>query len=138
MTAEPDRIILRLTGDARLMPAVVRAVESFAERIGFGAAASRSLGEAAEQACNDSFAQMDDTGGEVGVIVEDFADRIEITVEHKGDAGPAAGLDTFGGFSGAGGAGLALLARVDRVQYQTENGVSRMKLIKYVSSAKPK
>jgi len=137
MTTDPGRIELRLTQDARLMAVVVRAVESFAERVGFAAAATQALGEAAEQACNDSFAQMDDAPGQVGVIVEEFADRIEITVEHEGDAGPAAGLDTFGAFGGAGGAGLALLARVDRVQYQTENGVSRMKLVKYLGPAKP-
>src|SRR5277367_5198404 len=71
----------------------------------------------------------------VRVIISDYPDRVEVAIEHTGAALPTAGLDTFIGDAAADpGAGLSRalqLTKVDRVQYQTSGGLSRMTLIKY-------
>ena len=69
------------------------------------------------------------------MVVEDFPDRVQITIEHSGEAVPTAGLDSFVGGGKAGvAAGISNSlqdTRVDRVQYDTHEGRSRMTLIKY-------
>lgn len=132
MASENHRVELTLNNDPRLVSAVTGAVNVFAQRAGFNEATRQALVEATEQACEDTFNLLDDADAPVAVIVETFPDRIEITFQHSGEAAPSAGLDTFGiaGLEGAQ-SGLALLSRVDRVQYQTEDGVSQMKLVKY-------
>jgi hypothetical protein len=60
---------------------------------------------------------------------------VEVAIEHTGEALPTAGLDTFiGDAAGDPGAGLSRAlqtTKVDRVQYATSGGLSRMTLIKY-------
>jgi hypothetical protein len=123
---------MSLTNDPRLVSGVTCAVEYFAALAGFNEATCKALVEAAAQACEDTFQLLTDDAANVRVIIEDYSDRIEITLQHRGEALPSAGLDTFGiaGLEGAQ-SGLALLSRVDRVQYHTEGGVSEMKLVKY-------
>jgi hypothetical protein len=70
------------------------------------------------------------------MVIEDFPDRVQVTIEHSGESKPTAGLDTFvsgGSKDHAGGKISASLqdTRVDRVQYDTHEGRSRMTLIKY-------
>jgi len=144
MAAESSRVELRLSNDPLLLGAVAGAVEHFAQRAGLDTAGQTDLIAAAEEACRDTFKLLPGNAAMLGVIVQDFPDRVEITIEHQGEALPTAGLDTFALLGAEGAApgeltGLALLARVDRVQYQTEGGTSRMTLIKYVhrSPAKP-
>jgi hypothetical protein len=71
----------------------------------------------------------------VRMIVSDYPDRVEVAIEHTGEALPTAGLDTFiGDAAGDPGAGLSRAlqtTKVDRVQYATSGGLSRMTLIKY-------
>lgn len=138
MATELHRVELSLTNDPRLVSGVTGAVEYFAARAGFNEANCKALVEAAAQACEDTFQLLPDAASKLGVTIADFSDRIEITIEHSGEALPSAGLDTFGiaGLEGAQ-SGLALLSRVDRVQYHTEDGVSQMKLVKYHPAAVP-
>jgi hypothetical protein len=69
------------------------------------------------------------------MVIEDFPDRVQVTIEHSGESKPSAGLDTFvsGSNDRASGKISASLqdTRVDRVQYDTHEGRSRMTLIKY-------
>jgi hypothetical protein len=132
VASEGHRVELTLTNDSRLVSAVTGAVNHFAVRAGFDAAARKALIEATEQACLDTFKLLPSDDAPLGVVIEDFEDRLEITFEHTGEATPSAGLETFGiaGLEDAQ-SGLALLSRVDRVQYHTEEGISRMKLVKY-------
>jgi len=71
----------------------------------------------------------------VRVIASDFPDRVEVAIEHSGAALPTAGLDTFIGDAAADpGASLSRalqMTKVDRVQYASSGGISRMTLIKY-------
>ena len=89
-------------------------------------------------ACRDTFPLLgnENSGNrDLRMIVEDFPDRVQVTIEHSGEAKPTAGLDSFVGGSKEGvAAGLSNSlqdTRVDRVQYDTHQGRSRMTLIKY-------
>jgi anti-sigma regulatory factor (Ser/Thr protein kinase) len=77
------------------------------------------------------------------VIVSDFPDRVEVAIEHSGESLPSAGLDTFchaasSAGSQAGLSGALQKTSVDRVQYETRDGVSRMTLIKYCDERRAK
>lgn len=137
MAAEPSRVVLRLTNDPRLVPGVLAAVDYFAQRAGLDAEAQRDLALAAEQACTRTLGLLGEDGGWLNVSVESFLDRIEITLEHRGQPLPAAGLETFAGLGDEPGepSGRQLLSRVDRVLFHTEGQASRMTLVKYLPSA---
>lgn len=109
-------VLLKLTSDVRLVAGVGGAVGFFAALAGLDSQASANLIAAAEEACRDCFPQLSPDDPLLDVRIEDLADRIEVTLEHRGR--PAAH-------------GTAALG-VDRVEYEAEGGMSRMTLIQYV------
>ena len=127
------RAHLRVDNDPRLLAGLAGAVEHFAKQAQFAAEASAELVAAVEEACRETFPLLSDAHPELFVIFEVFPDRAEIILEHRGEALPSAGLDTFLGDPDAPGGltGLSILSKVDRVQYNTEGGVSRTTLIKH-------
>lgn len=137
MTVESNRVEMKLPNDPAALPAMSAAVVHLAQRAGLDDAGQQDLAAAAEEACRNTFRLLHGEGARLSVVVQDFPDRVEVTVEHTGEALPSAGLETFAGFGSADGdlSGLALLARVDRVLYNTEAGISRMTLVKYLASA---
>jgi hypothetical protein len=123
------RAHVALDADPRLLAGLSGAVEHFAQMTGFDPAGCADLMDAVETTCRETFPLA--SAGTVDVLLSSYPDRVEIAVEHRGEAQPAAGLDTFLGGAGVpAGAGLALLNRVDRILYNTEGGVSRTTLIK--------
>jgi len=118
--------------------AVGGAVGYFAERLGFSPQTRAGLISAAEEASRDTLQLLAARGEALDVTVEDFPNRLEITLEHGGPSLPTAGLETFA-FPGSEVAtpgrlsGLGLLERVDRVLYDSHGGISRMKLVKYIA-----
>ena len=134
--SEYCRVELQLPNDPRATSAVSGAVEHLAGRAGFATAQQKEVAAAAEAACRAAFRRLGDYDSTVGVTVEEFEDRIEVTVEHSGEIAPAVGLEEIvSTASSREGADQGLLARMDRVQYQTVGGVSRMILIKYARGA---
>ncbi len=136
MDTEPRWVIYEFPHDARLLSAAAGAVAHFAERAGMTPAAGSELAVATEAACRDTFKLLASNSEAIELRAESFSDSVQVTIAHRGDAAPAVGLDTFAGAegeSGGGLTGLALLANVDRVQYQSEAGVSKMVLIKYLA-----
>ena len=138
MSTDPARTELVLHEDTRLFGAITAVVHHASQRCGLSEAGQQGLAAAAEEACRETFPLMEGhANGEptVKVIVSDFTDRVEVAIEHTGEALPTAGLDTFIGDGAAdpgGGLSRALqMTKVDRVQYQTSGGLSRMTLIKY-------
>jgi hypothetical protein len=143
MTTEPTHTELSLQNDPRLMAAVGAIVSYSAQRIGLPSDAQEGLAAAVIDACRETFPLLTDVDGSnpaLKVVVEDFQDRVEVTIEHAGEALPTAGLDSFcGGGSDGVMAGISNSlqdTRVDRVQYETSHGRSRMKLIKYFGGRK--
>ena len=143
MTIDPTHTELSLHNDPRLMAAVGAIVSHSAQRAGLTSEAQEGLAAAAMDACRETFPLLGNQASNnsaLKVIVEDFHDRVEVTIEHAGEALPTAGLDSFcGGGSDSAMAGISNSlqdTRVDRVQYETQNGLSRMKLIKYSGGRK--
>lgn len=137
MATRTTRVVLRLTHDARLVAAVGGAVGYFADQAGLDAHTRADLVAATEEACRDTFPLLTPFDPVLGVQIEGFPERIEVTFEHHGQQVPTAGLESFTAHgqegSGVGGSsGLRLLSRVDRVKYNSEGGTSRMTLVKYV------
>ena len=138
MHTDPCRVELTLHDDPRLMAAVRAVVSHAAERAGLPSEVQEGFAAAAVDACRETFPLVNGNGGHdstLKMVVADFHDRVEVMIEHSGEALPTAGLDTFCG-GGAKGAAESISnslqdTRVDRVQYETSDGHSRMTLIKY-------
>lgn len=140
MTAEHTRIQLSLEDDPRLLPAVSSAVGQVACGAGFASEAIAGLIGASDCACRETFPLLRGTRPHLDVTVERFSDRIEVTLTHQGEPGPAPCRDAPGaGSEGKGPAadGVALLQRVDRVLCDTAEGMHRTKFVKYLSSNPP-
>jgi hypothetical protein len=144
MSTDPSKTEFLLEEDPRLLHAI-RAILSFScERAGFSQGALEGFVAAIQNACQETFPLVHNHEGDkraIRVIVEDFTDRIEVSIEHSGEVLPTAGLDTFCGGAGnqpAAISGALQGARVDRVQYETHDGRARMKLIKYCSGSRAK
>jgi hypothetical protein len=143
MTIDHLHTELTVQDDARLMAGVSALISHLAMVAGLAVEAQEGLAAAVVDACRDTFPLVNheaENGGALQMIVEDFPDRVEVTIEHTGEALPSAGLDSFCGGGGegvAGGISNSLQdTRVDRVQYETRDGRSRMTLIKYCSGRK--
>jgi anti-sigma regulatory factor (Ser/Thr protein kinase) len=135
VTAEAMHVHLRLNGEGCLLTAVSSAAAFVAERAGLESAAQADLVAAVDEACRDTFPILSEADPVLSIDLENFADRVEVVLEHHGPPRPAAGLESFiqGGQGLAGGAsGLSLLSRVDRVQYSAQSGASRTTLTKYL------
>jgi hypothetical protein len=143
MTHNPSRIEVSLNNDPRLLAALGAIVSHSARRAGLAESAQERFTEAALNACRETFPLLDsgtDRNGMLRVVLQDFNDRVEMTIEHSGEPLPTAGLDTFcaqlGNSAQSGLSGDLQVQKVDRVQYETREGVSRVILIKY-SGARP-
>jgi hypothetical protein len=144
MSTDPSRTELTLQDDARLIAGVAAIVLFAGQRCGLSADAQEGLAAATADACRETFPLVNTNGNSdsaLKVIVSDFPDRVEVAIEHSGEALPSAGLDTF---VGAGSGSRARLSdalqktSVDRVQYETRGGVSRTTLIKYCEGRRAK
>ncbi len=126
------RAHLQVENDPRLLAGLAGAVEHLARKGGFSAAATEELVAAVKEACQETFPLLPAGRPALAVILSLHEDRAEIVIEHRGEAVPSAGLDTFLGDPAAPGGltGLSILSKVDRVQYNTEAGVSRTTLMK--------
>jgi hypothetical protein len=138
MTTDPARIEFILHDDDRLIAAVGTIVAHVAHRAGLTSQAEEGFAAATMDACRETFPLVHNNGsrdGTLRLVAVDHPDRVEVMIEHMGEALPTAGLDTFvaGAISETGlGLSSALQGtKVDRVQYETRDGVSRVTLIKY-------
>jgi hypothetical protein len=142
MTSSPSRIEVSLHNDTRLLAALATIVAHTARRAGLNRGAQEGFTEAAVDACLETFPLLspgpENGMGMLHVVLQDFHDRVEMTIEHNGEAVPTAGLDTFCAHVGTGtGQGLSAalqVKKVDRVQYETRDGISRVTLIKYTGT----
>ncbi len=135
MAKELTRAEFRFSPDAQMVLGIVAAAEHFGQRKHLDGASVLALMRAAQEACQSTFKLLSGDPPTLGVLMTEFDDRIEMTIEHQGEALPTAGLDTFldaeaeeatpGELSG-----YMLMTLVDRVQYQTVAGTQRMTLVK--------
>lgn len=137
MTTDPGRIELHLSDDERLLGAVGSAGAYIAGRAGLESAAQAAVAAAAEEACRATFPLLNCENAKLDVTVEQFSDRIEVTLAYRGGRQPAPGSERFGRARGALGASLdriELLSKVDRVRHTTEGEISKTTLVKNLHS----
>jgi hypothetical protein len=139
--AERGHTEISLCDDARFFGALGSIVRHMAERAGL-ANGAQVLADAAMHACRSAFPLLGGRDPSLRFIIEDFADRIEVTLEHSGEPVPVEGLDSFATGMRADqpgrSDGTSLLKQVDRVLYETRNGSSRLTLVKYIPGATPR
>ena len=137
MADEPVRVVFHLDQDWNLVGVFCCAVEHQAIQAGFETEAGAELARAAGDVCRETISQLGGDGPGVDVTLDTFSDRIEIAIHCRGQALPVLGLEKFA-FSNtqtgrAGGInGQELLSRVDRVLYNSEGGVARTTLVKFL------
>jgi hypothetical protein len=134
---DPVRVVFHLDQDWRLVGAFCCAVEHQAIQAGFESEVGAELARAAGDVCREAISQLGGNGEAVNVTMETFPDRIEIAIHCRGQALPPLGLEKFaiagsdssdsGGFNGQ-----ELLSRVDRVLYNSDGGVARTTLVKFL------
>jgi hypothetical protein len=139
MKSEPVRIVFHLDQDARLVGVLCGAVQFQALNAGLETDAGGSLARATEDVCLATISDLAATGEILDVTMDTFPDRIEIAIHSRGQAIPAISLErlveTARRAEGPGRVnGLDLLSRVDRVLYNTEDGVARTTLVKFLPS----
>lgn len=121
-----------MSRDERLLAGVRGAVEHVANRHGLTEEERVDLGVAAGQACRAAMVQLNETGSLCDVVIDDYEDRVEVSVEsprHPKSAKTNSSLS------------LAAVPieereaeikkRVDRVDRDTSNGRERVILVKY-------
>ena len=140
MATDPARIEFTLDNNPHLFHGVKAIVCYAAQRSGFSQQDQDALAAAAVDACRETFPLLDGNDSSLRLAVLDFPDRVEVTIEHSGEALPTAGLDSFCADAEDGSRGISsalLNTTIDRVQYDTKEGRARMTLIKYRPGAAP-
>jgi anti-sigma regulatory factor (Ser/Thr protein kinase) len=136
VTREHSRTILHLSRDDRLIAAVGGAVAHFAERVGMENSACNQLTAALEELCRQTLPLLNGNGDGLDVAIEDFEDRLQISVEHKGEAQPSVGVESFiaecARDSDKRLTGVRLMRTVDRIEYDARSGNIRTTLVKYL------
>ena len=123
--------------DDRLIAAVGGAVAHFAERVGLETGACRVLTAALEDLCRQTLPLLNGNGQGLDVAIEEFDDRLQISVEHRGEEQPSVGVESFIAECARGSdrhiTGLRLMRTVDRIEYDARNGSIRTTLVKYIA-----
>ena len=137
MTKDPVRVVFHLDQDWRLVGAFCCAVEHQAIQAGFESEVGAELARAAGDVCRETISHLAGDGQPVDVTMDTFTDRIEIAIHCRGQALPALGLEKFVFAQAPSGdsAGLntqELLTRVDRVLYNSDDGIARTTLVKFL------
>ena len=134
MSAESKGIELQIDPDARLAVAAGGAARYLAESVGMQSEEAMELQKSVVAACKEAFEHLTGEHPHLVVTLSTFADRIEIAMTHEGSADPAVGLDRIAGFANQRG-GSGGLGGVDRVQYETHDGLAVTRLTKYLGHA---
>lgn len=130
---------LRMNGDARLAAAAGGVARYLADTAGMEADAIAKLQEATVTACLSAFEYLSHESPLLSVSLTQYADRIEVAITHRGEDGPAMGLDVVAGGErgGTGSPGGGGFGGVDRVQYEAHGGESVTRLTKYIGKVAP-
>ncbi len=134
VSAEVKNIQLQIDADARLAAAAGGAARYFGESAGLTGEEVVELQKAIVAACEEAFEQMTGERAHLTVTLTRYPDRIEVAIYHEGGVEPAVGLDRIAGFVSQVG-GSSGLGGVDRVQYESHEGLAVTRLTKYVGHA---
>ena len=135
MIDQPVRVVFHMDQDWRLVSVLCCALEHQAIHAGFETESGAQLARAAGDVCREAIAQVGEHGGGVDVTLDTFSDRMEVAIHCRGQQLPAIGLPAFATTCSSDDGGLRgteLLSRVDRVLYNSADGVARTTLVKFL------
>jgi hypothetical protein len=143
MTDEPVRVVFHMDQSSDLVGVFCCAVEHQAIHAGFETEDGAQLARAAGDVCREAIAQSGEHGEGVDVALETYADRMEVAIHCRGQHVPPLGLDAFAAAASRASAsdglnGIELLSRVDRVLYNSADGIARTTLVKFLPAHRPK
>jgi hypothetical protein len=133
VNAERTRTELKFSKDERLIAGVRGAVEHVANRHGLTEEERVDLGVAAGQACRAAMVQLDETCSLCDVVIDDYEDRVEVSVEsprHPKSAKINSSPERLAAVP-VEEREAEIEKRVDRVKRDTSNGRERIILVKY-------
>jgi hypothetical protein len=138
MATDSTRVVCHLDHDPRLVTAVHAALHFQASHAGLEAGDCDELCKACEEVCLEALSQLADSGEGLEITIDTFSDRIEISIDHKGQLIPPVGLEIFAipnstARDSSGLNGMKLLERVDRVLFDSKEGVARTTLVKFLN-----
>jgi hypothetical protein len=144
MSTEDVRIEFSLQNDARLLEGARTIFAHAAKQAGFPVESRQEFSVASLEKCREAFVSSEEKGrpdSAIHILIGEFPDRIEISIEYPGDLRPgvsnASGRERAGGSSAAGGDVFGKQI-FDSVEGQSLEGRSRVKVIKYVAAEKLK
>ena len=135
---------MHIEADPRLAAAAGGAARYFADAAGLEAPEIGRWQKAVVAACKEAFAHLTREHPRLDVSFTRWVDRLEVALSREGESAPALGLDSLAGLVPESGDALEetggrspVLGGVDRVQYESKNGLAVTRLTKYIAPAKP-
>ena len=145
VATEAHSIHMQIEADARLAAAAGGAARYFADAAGLEGSALADWQTAIVTACKEAFEHLTREHPRLDVSFTWLTDRLEVALSREGDTSPAIGLDSPAGLASQSGnpqgkapGGSPVLGGVDRVQYETRNGVAVTRLTKYIAPTTPR
>jgi hypothetical protein len=131
VTVDFKGIELQIDPDVRLAAAAGGAARYYGEAAGLTSEEALELQKSVIAACRETFEHLMGERPHLTVTLMRYPERIEVAIAHKGGAAPAGGLDRIAGFANQFG-GSGGLGGIDRVQYETRDGLAITRLTKYL------
>jgi hypothetical protein len=141
VATEAKSIHMQIEADARLAAAAGGAARYFADAAGLEGPAITDWQTAVVAACKEAFAHLTQEHPHLDVSFTRLADRLEVALSRQGDTSPAIGLDSLAGLAphqGKAQSRSPVLGGVDRVQYETRDGIAVTRLTKYITPTTPR
>lgn len=142
---ESKGVYMQIEADSRLAAAAGGAARYYADSAGLEAPAIASWQTAIVAACKEAFAHLTREHPRLDVRFTRLADRLEVALSREGETAPAIGLDSLTGLSAETGdapdkarSGSPVLRGVDRVQYESRDGLAVTRLTKYITPTTPR
>lgn len=137
---EHARAVLQLTSDEQLVAGIGGAVAHFGQRAGLCDTDFGSLATMLEEFCRRALPFLEGEEDTLRVFIEDFEDRIEITVEHRGQVPDSTGSESLPETAlhqvGGRAAGVEMICTIDRSEtvFDARKGILRTRMVKYIRS----
>ena len=132
LTHEKIRTEFKLAGgDARLVGAVASAVRHTARRAGIPEGADAGFARAAARACRLTLPLLNGSDPFLHVAIEEFQDRVEVTLEHSGRPIPVSQVESLCKASAGSSAAATNSPEVDGVHCERHGGRSCVTLVKH-------
>jgi hypothetical protein len=136
---------MQIEADPRLAAAAGGAARYFADAAGLDTPAITNWQTAIVAACKEAFAHLTREHPRLDVCFTRLVDRLEVALSREGETAPALGLDSLVGLAPQTGdapekarSGSPVMGGVDRVQYESKDGVAVTRLTKYITPTTPR